>query len=113
MNKPAKTAFAVAIAALAIVPKAHATTNEESAVIADGIATHGSIVCNPAWLDRICVLAWQGHRGEKLHLREDAGLMASELNREWPSIEHWAAPATADEIRAHATQAARLMARAA
>ena len=57
MNKPAKTAFAVAIAALAIVPKAHATTNEESAVIADDIATHGSIVCNPAWLDRIRALA--------------------------------------------------------
>jgi hypothetical protein len=63
--------------------------------------------------DRICVLAWQGHRGEKLHLSEDAELMASELNREWPSIQHWAAPATADEIRAHATQAARLMAHAA
>ena len=63
--------------------------------------------------DRICVLAWQGHRGEKLHLFEDAELMASELDREWPSIQHWAAPATADEIRAHATQAARLMARAA
>jgi hypothetical protein len=62
---------------------------------------------------RICVVAWQGHRGDKLHLSEDAELMASELNREWPSIEHWAAPATADEIRAHATQAARLMARAA
>ena len=63
--------------------------------------------------DRICVLAWQGHRGEKLHLLEDAELMVSELNREWPSIQHWAAPATADEIRAHATQAARLMPRAA
>jgi hypothetical protein len=63
--------------------------------------------------DRICVVAWQGHRGEKLYLSEDAALIASELNREWPSIEHWAAPATADEIRAHATQAARLMARAA
>jgi hypothetical protein len=63
--------------------------------------------------DRICVLAWQGHRGEKLHLFEDAELMASELNREWPSIKHWAAPATADEMRAHATQAARLMPRAA
>jgi hypothetical protein len=63
--------------------------------------------------DRICVVAWQGHRGEKLHLSEDAELVASELNREWPSIEHWAAPATADEIRAHATQAARLMAHAA
>jgi hypothetical protein len=52
MNKLAKTAFAVAIAALAVVPKAHATTKEVSAVIADCIATHGSIVCNPAWLDR-------------------------------------------------------------
>jgi hypothetical protein len=62
--------------------------------------------------DRICVIAWQGHRGEKLHFCEDAQLMASELNREWPSIEHWAAPATADEIRAHAAQAAHLMARA-
>ncbi len=58
--------------------------------------------------DRICVIAWQGHRGEKLHLCEDVRLMASELNREWPSIEHWAAPATADEIRDHAAQAARL-----
>jgi hypothetical protein len=44
---------------------------------------------------------------------EDARLMASELDREWPSIEHWAAPATADELRAYAAQAARLMARAA
>jgi hypothetical protein len=59
------------------------------------------------------VIAWQGHRGEKLHLCEDARLMASELDREWPNIEHWAAPATADEIRAHGAQAARLMARAA
>jgi hypothetical protein len=54
------------------------------------------------------VIAWQGHRGEKLHLCEDARLMASELDREWPNIEHWAAPATADEIRAHGAQAARL-----
>jgi hypothetical protein len=63
--------------------------------------------------DRIFVVAWRGHRGEKLHLSEDAELIASELNREWPQIQHWAAPATADEIRAHATQVARLMARAA
>jgi hypothetical protein len=63
--------------------------------------------------DRIFLVAWQGHRGEKLHLSEDAELIASELNREWPHIHHWAAPATAEEIRAHATQAARLMARAA
>jgi hypothetical protein len=28
--------------------------------------------------DRICVIAWQGHRGEKLHLCEDARLMASD-----------------------------------
>jgi hypothetical protein len=63
--------------------------------------------------DRISVVAWQGHRGEKLRLSEDAELMASELNREWPHIQHWAAPATADEIRGHATQVARLMARAA
>ena len=60
--------------------------------------------------DRICVLAWQGHRGEKLHACEDARLMATELNREWPNIDHWAAPATADEIKAHAAQAARLVA---
>ncbi len=48
--------------------------------------------------------------GEKLHLCEDARLMAIELNREWPSIVHWAAQATADEIRAHAAQPGRLMA---
>ena len=58
---------------------------------------------------RICVIASQGHRGDKLRLYEDARLMASELNREWPSIKHWAAPATAEEIEAHAAQAARLM----
>jgi hypothetical protein len=45
----------------------------------------------------ICVIASEGRRGDKLHLYEDARLMVSELNREWPSIEHWAAPATADE----------------
>ena len=62
---------------------------------------------------RICVIASQGRRGDKLHLYEDARIVASELNREWPSIEHWAAPATADELTANASQAARLMARAA
>ena len=61
---------------------------------------------------RICVIASKGHRGDKLHLYEDARLMASELNREWPSIEHSAAPATADELRPYASQAARLRARA-
>ena len=40
---------------------------------------------------------------------EDARLIASELDREWPSIKHWAAPATADEIKAHPTQGARLL----
>ena len=59
----------------------------------------------------ICVIASQGHRGDKLYLCEDARLIASVLNREWPSIEHWAAPATADELRAYASQAARLRAR--
>jgi hypothetical protein len=36
--------------------------------------------------------------------------MADELNGEWPSIHHWAAPATDAELAAHAAQAARLMA---
>ena len=64
--------------------------------------------------DRICVLAWSQpgvmavSRGEKLHACEDARLMASELNREWPCVDHWAAPATAGELAAHAAQAARL-----
>ena len=62
---------------------------------------------------RICVIASQGHRGDKLHLCEDARLLASELNREWPSVEHWAAPATADELRTYVCQAARLRVRAA
>jgi hypothetical protein len=62
---------------------------------------------------RICVIALRGHRGDRLYPCEDAWLMASELNREWPSIEHWAAPATADELRAYASQAARLRTRAA
>ena len=66
--------------------------------------------------DRICVLAWKQpgvtavSRGDKLHILEDARLMADELNREWPSIFHWAAPATDAELAAHAAQAARLMA---
>jgi hypothetical protein len=64
--------------------------------------------------DRICVLAWsqpgatEVSRGEKLHACDDARLMASELNREWPGIDHRAAPATARELAAHAAQAARL-----
>jgi hypothetical protein len=68
--------------------------------------------------ERICVLAWEEpgvtgvSRGEKLHIYEDARLMADELNREWPNICHWAAPATEAELAAHAAQAARLMARA-
>ena len=66
--------------------------------------------------DRICVLAWGEpgvtavSRGEKLHIYEDGRLMADELNREWPNIYHWAAPATDAELTAHAAQAARLMA---
>jgi hypothetical protein len=72
----------------------------------------------PDWADfgdRICVLASQGprgavHRADKLYSCEDARLVASELNREWPSVEYWAAEATPDEIKAHAAQAARLIA---
>jgi hypothetical protein len=64
--------------------------------------------------DRICVLASRGpggavHRLDKLYSCEDARLVASELNREWLGSSYWAAPATADEIKAHAAQAARLM----
>ncbi|MBV8104270.1 MAG: hypothetical protein JO223_06540 [Hyphomicrobiales bacterium] len=66
--------------------------------------------------ERICVLAWQEpgvtgvSRGVKLHVCEDARLMADELNREYPDIHHWAAPATDAELALHAAQAARLMA---
>ena len=66
--------------------------------------------------ERICVLAWQElgvtgvSRGTKLHVCEDARLMADELNREYPDIHHWAAPATDAELALHAAQAARLMA---
>lgn len=65
--------------------------------------------------ERICVLAWQDlgvsevSRGEKLHLREDVELMAEELNREYPELYHWAAPATEAELAVHAAQVARLM----
>ena len=54
--------------------------------------------------ERICVLAWQEpgatlvSRGRKLHLREDARLMAEELDREYPELRHWAAPATEAEL---------------
>jgi hypothetical protein len=64
--------------------------------------------------DRICVPAWsqpgatEVSRGDKLHAWEDARLMASELNREWPCVDHWAAPATDEELTAQAAQAARL-----
>ena len=66
--------------------------------------------------ERICVLAWQEpgaslvSRGRKLHLREDAVLMAEELDREYPELRHWAAPATEAELTVHAAQLARLMA---
>ena len=66
--------------------------------------------------ERICVLAWQEpgvagvSRGTKLHVYEDARLMADELDREYPDIYHWAAPATDVELGLHAAQAARLMA---
>ena len=66
--------------------------------------------------ERICVLAWQEpgatlvSRGRKLHLREDALLMAEELDREYPELRHWAAPATEAELVVHAAQLARLMA---
>jgi hypothetical protein len=64
--------------------------------------------------DRLCVIATQVtggavHRADRLYSCEDAELTASELNREWPSIQHWAAPATAEELNAHAVQAGRLM----
>ena len=66
--------------------------------------------------ERICVLAWQEpgatlvSRGKKLHLHEDALLMAEELDREYPELHHWAAPATEAELTVHAAQLARLMA---
>jgi hypothetical protein len=65
--------------------------------------------------DGICVLAWREpgateiNRGDRLHFCADVQLMASELNREYPDVEHWAAPATDYEIAVHTTQAARLV----
>ena len=72
------------------------------------------IAHSPELSDRICALAARGPGGaarrlDKLYLCEDARLVASELNREWPGNEYWAAPATADELKAHPAQAARLM----
>jgi hypothetical protein len=66
--------------------------------------------------DRLCVLASQGpggaeSRGDKLYSCEDARLLASELNSEWPGSSYRASRATTHEIKAHAVQAARLIAR--
>jgi hypothetical protein len=44
--------LATAAFALALAGPAYAETNGEASIILDGIATHGSIVCNPHWLDR-------------------------------------------------------------
>jgi hypothetical protein len=68
----------------------------------------------PDFSDRICVLASRAPGGasrrlDRLYSCEDAALVANELNREWPSNRYWATPATADELRAHPAQAARLM----
>jgi hypothetical protein len=66
--------------------------------------------------DRLCVLASQGpggaeRRGDKLYSCEDASLIANELNSDWPGSKYRAALATAHEIKTHAAQAARLIAR--
>ena len=44
----------LAIAALALVTAAHAYAGAagQNFIILDGIASHGSVVCNPNWLDR-------------------------------------------------------------
>jgi hypothetical protein len=68
----------------------------------------------PDFNDRICVIASRGpggasYRLDRLYSWDDATLVANELNREWPSNRYWATPATADELKAHAAQAARLM----
>jgi len=66
--------------------------------------------------ERICVLAWQEAgaalvgRTRKLHLREDAVLMAEELNRDYPELYHWAAPANETELTVNVAQVARLTA---
>ena len=62
--------------------------------------------------ERIPRLAWQepglaGVSRGTSHVYEDARLMADELDREYPDIYHWAAPATDVELRLHAAQAAR------
>jgi hypothetical protein len=72
------------------------------------------IAHSPDFSDSLCVLASRGpggavHRLDRLYSCEDATLVASELNREWPSNRYGAAPATADELKAHAAQAAWLM----
>jgi hypothetical protein len=69
---------------------------------------------SPNFTDRICVVASRSAggaawRADRLYSCEDATLVASELNRELPSNRYWAAAATADEIKAHPAQAARLM----
>ena len=68
----------------------------------------------PDFSDEICVVASRGPgggvwRADKLYSCEDAALVANELGREWPTNKYWAAPATADEIKAHPERAARLM----
>ncbi|MBV8239895.1 MAG: hypothetical protein JOY75_03780 [Hyphomicrobiales bacterium] len=66
--------------------------------------------------ERICVVAWQEPgaalvgRARKLHLREDAVLMAEELNRDYPELHHWAAAATETELTVNVAQVARLTA---
>ena len=44
----------LAIAALALVTAApaYAVTTGQESIVLNGIASHGSIVCNPNWLDR-------------------------------------------------------------
>ena len=44
----------LAIAALALVTAvpAHALTAGQESIVLNGIASHGSMVCNPDWLDR-------------------------------------------------------------
>ena len=65
--------------------------------------------------DGICVLAWRDpgatmiNRGDRLHFCKDVQLMASDLNREYPEVDHWAAPATDYEIAAHPIRAANLV----
>jgi hypothetical protein len=75
---------------------------------------HGFPLDGADMSDRICAPAWsqpgatEVTRGENLHACDDARLMARKLNREWPGVDHRAAPATGRELAAHAAQAARL-----